>query len=87
MDVNSIVVNQLLFSDDSDCRRCKARWLMQKKYLDQMDELYEDYHLVKMPLLGMEIRGVDNLKKFSKFLLEPYNPLTDSDVIFSLDEK
>ncbi|OUM54540.1 hypothetical protein BVG19_g3945 [[Candida] boidinii] len=87
MDVNSIVVNQLLFSDDSDCRRCKARWLMQKKYLDQMDELYEDYHLVKMPLLGMEIRGVDNLKKFSKFLLEPYDPLTDSDVIFSLDEK
>lgn len=87
MDVNSIVVNQLLFSDDSDCRRCKARWLMQKKYLDQMDELYEDYHLVKMPLLGMEIRGVDNLKKFSKFLLETYDPLTDSDVIFSLDEK
>ena len=50
MDVNSIVVNQLLFADDDEnpCKRCVARWKMQKKYLDQMAELYEDYHLVKM---------------------------------------
>lgn len=88
MDVNSIVINQLLFADgDDECKRCKARWLMQKKYLNQMDELYEDYHLVKMPLLGMEIRGLNNLKKFSKFLLKEYDPKVDSDIIFSLEEK
>ncbi|CDK27789.1 unnamed protein product [Kuraishia capsulata CBS 1993] len=87
MDVNSIVVNQLLFSDDHDCQRCKARWKMQTKYLDQMDELYEDYHVVKMPLLGMEIRGVDNLKKFSKFLIEPYDPKKDGALVFDLEEK
>lgn len=89
MDVNSIVVNQLLFADaDEDpCKRCQARWKMQKKYLDQMDELYEDYHLVKMPLLGCEIRGVENLKLFSKFLLKPYDPKTDGSIVFQLEQK
>lgn len=86
MDVNSIVVNQLLFAEEDDCKRCQSRWKMQKKYLDQMAELYEDYHLVKMPLLGSEIRGVANLKKFSKFLLTPYNPQTDSGLVFELEE-
>ncbi|CUM47000.1 ATPase GET3 [Debaryomyces fabryi] len=89
MDVNSIVVNQLLFADGDghSCKRCESRWKMQKKYLDQMNELYEDYHLVKMPLLGCEIRGVENLKKFSKFLLKPYDPKADSDIVFDLEEK
>lgn len=86
MDVNSIVVNQLLFAEADDCKRCHSRWKMQKKYLDQMAELYEDYHLVKMPLLGSEIRGVDNLKKFSKFLLTPYDPKADSGLVFDLEE-
>ncbi|KAG7192225.1 Golgi to ER traffic- protein [Scheffersomyces spartinae] len=87
MDVNSIVVNQLLFAEDDDCKRCQLRWKMQKKYLEQMGELYEDYHLVKMPLLGCEIRGVDNLKKFSKFLLTPYDPKSDGHLVFDLEEK
>lgn len=86
MDVNSIVVNQLLFAEDDDCKRCQSRWKMQKKYLDQMGELYEDYHLVKMPLLGNEIRGVNNLKKFSKFLLQPYDPKADKNLVFELEE-
>lgn len=85
MDVNSIVVNQLLFAEEDDCKRCQSRWKMQKKYLDQMKELYEDYHLVKMPLLGGEIRGVANLKKFSKFLLKPYDPQTDKGLVFELE--
>ncbi|VEU21767.1 DEKNAAC102274 [Brettanomyces naardenensis] len=87
MDVNSIIVNQLLFADDDQCSRCQSRWKMQKKYLDQMDELYEDYHLIKMPLCGNEIRGLDNLKRFSRFLLEPYDPKKDKEVIFSIEAR
>lgn len=87
MDVNSIIVNQLLFADDDDCKRCQLRWKMQRKYLDQMAELYEDYHLVKMPLLGTEVRGVENLKKFSKFLLKPYDPKADKAIVFELEDK
>ncbi|SCW01879.1 LAFE_0E09296g1_1 [Lachancea fermentati] len=90
MDVNSIIVNQLLFAEydnEHNCRRCQARWKMQKKYLDQIDELYEDFHVVKMPLCAGEIRGLKNLKKFSQFLDKEYNPESDNKVIYELEEQ
>ena len=58
MDVNSIIVNQLLFAEydkEHNCKRCQSRWKMQTKYLDQIDELYEDFHVVKMPLCAGEL--------------------------------
>ena len=90
MDVNSIIVNQLLFAENDqehNCKRCQARWKMQKKYLDQIDELYEDFHVVKMPLCAGEIRGLNNLTKFSQFLNKEYNPITDGKVIYELEDK
>ncbi|QLG72425.1 hypothetical protein HG535_0D01330 [Zygotorulaspora mrakii] len=90
MDVNSIIVNQLLFAEhdlEHNCKRCQARWKMQKKYLDQIDELYEDFHVIKMPLCAGEIRGLDNLRKFSKFLDKEYDPSKDGEVIYELEEK
>ena len=47
---------------------------MQAKYLEQIGELYEDFHVIKMPLLTMEIRGSETIKNFSKMLIEPYKP-------------
>ncbi|CCC68674.1 hypothetical protein NCAS_0B05900 [Naumovozyma castellii] len=90
MDVNSIIVNQLLFAEydqEHNCKRCQARWKMQKKYLDQIDELYEDFHLVKMPLCAGEIRGLNNLKKFSQFLDKEYDPTADGKLIYELEDK
>ena len=49
IDIRNIVINQLLYPDD-DCKMCKARSKMQKKYLDQIVELYEDFHITLMPL-------------------------------------
>jgi arsenite-transporting ATPase len=48
---------------------------MQRKYLEEIDELYSDFHIVKMPLLTNEIRGVDAIKGFSEMLMKPYDPL------------
>jgi arsenite-transporting ATPase len=71
----NIVVNQLVLkpSDEAPCRMCEARKKIQGKYLAQIEELYEDFHVVKMPLLGNEVRGVPALTQFSTYLLEPYD--------------
>lgn len=75
IDTHSIVVNQLLFpKQDNPCEQCNARRKMQKKYLDQIEELYDEFNVVKMPLLVEEVRGKERLENFSKMLVEPFVP-------------
>lgn len=85
IDTHSIVVNQLLYPrKGSQCEQCNARRRMQKKYLDQIEELYDDFNVVKMPLLVEEVRGKDKLERFSDMLIHPYVP---PDVFDGEDEK
>ncbi|CAN6597082.1 ATPase Get3p [Trichomonascus vanleenenianus] len=73
IDTHCIVVNQLLFpKKDSSCEQCNARYKMQQKYLEQILELYEDFHIVRLPQLTSEVRGRESIEEFSKMLIEAY---------------
>lgn len=75
MDTNNILINQVIFEEEvGDSRLLQARVRMQQKYLEQYDDLYDDFHLVKLPLLEEEVRGQKSLREFSKLLIQPYRP-------------
>lgn len=61
----------MLFPKAGDnCEQCSVRHNMQQKYLKEAYDLYEDeFHIVKLPLLTEEVRGVEKIKVFSKVWL------------------
>ncbi|KAI0563955.1 Anion-transporting ATPase [Gracilaria domingensis] len=68
VNVRNILVNQLMQPKQKDvAATLRTRSVMQKKYLDQIEELYprEDFHITYMPLLPMEVRGVSALQRYA----------------------
>lgn len=54
------------------CSKLLARKRMQDKYIGQCFDLYgDDFHVVLMPLLDYEVRGVEKLTTFSSLLINP----------------
>jgi len=73
IDTQNIIINQVLYPEkDAQCRLCDTRSKMQQKYVDQIYDLYELFHIIKLPLLPGEIRGLDALRKFAQYLLKPF---------------
>lgn len=67
---NNIVVNQLIPANPDSAASAQlytARLAIQRKYLEQMRELYsDDFHITPLPLLASEVRGSDALRSFAK---------------------
>lgn len=75
IDIHNIVINQVLFPDPAqNCSKCKARRKMQEKYLTQIAEIYDDFHLTINPQLDDEVRGIESLKVFGNMLFDGYKP-------------
>jgi arsenite-transporting ATPase len=72
IDIRNIIINQVIFDCES-CKMCRSRINMQKKYIDQIRELFEDFHIPIIPLQESEVRGVKDLTLFSKLLINPPN--------------
>ena len=71
IDIRNVIINQVLMCDNPDkCKMCKSRVKMQKKYLEKIEEMFEDFHIIKVPLQKNEIRGAKNIEDFSRFLIE-----------------
>jgi Anion-transporting ATPase len=69
------VGNKLCFkcSAVGTSRLLASRAKMQQRYLEQFDELYDGFHVVKLPLLEAEVRGLPAIQSFSRWLFEPYD--------------
>lgn len=70
IDIRNIIINQVLF-EMGNCKMCKSRVAMQKKYIDSIKELFEDFHITTIPLQECEVRGVKELSGFSQMLIHP----------------
>ena len=60
--------------EEHPCDHCNARKKMQQKYINQIKELFEDFHIVELPALDHEIRGIQELTSFSENLVNPKRP-------------
>jgi len=74
IDTHNIIVNQLVFPDKNldgsvSCKKCAARFSIQQKYMEQIYELYDDFHITKLPLLEEEVRGTKLIQEFSEKLI------------------
>lgn len=76
IDTHNIIVNQLLYPTDKEkpCKFCSSRIKIQTKYMEQIDDLYEDLHVIKLPQLDREVRGPQEIESFSEYLVKPYVP-------------
>ena len=68
--VSNIIVN-MIAPTSSSCNFCQSRHDMHLKNLTQIRKLYtDDFVLTEVPLNHIEVRGIESLRKFNKYVLK-----------------
>ncbi|MHA1627081.1 MAG: ArsA family ATPase [Candidatus Asgardarchaeia archaeon] len=69
--VSNIIVN-MVYPKNPSCPFCMARYDMERSNVEKIKELYEgEFDLTFIPLLEYEVRGIDKLEKFGKYIFCP----------------
>jgi arsenite-transporting ATPase len=69
IETHILIVNQVMDSQTiGECRLCCKRYDMQQHYLHDIHDLYDDFLIVEIPLQETEIKGLDSVHNFSRFL-------------------
>uniref|UniRef100_N1R2M4 ATPase n=1 Tax=Aegilops tauschii TaxID=37682 RepID=N1R2M4_AEGTA len=99
IDAHNIIINQVIFDEEAvESKLLRARVKMQQKYVDQFHMLYDDFNIIKLPLLPEEARnpalnifvlvcGVQALQNFSKHFLAPYSAALKRGSVEELEER
>ena len=66
--VKNIIINRI--NPFGDCSFCNGQYLLQKKYVDEINRCFDGYNLLMMPLYKEEIHGRDFLLDFAKMMTE-----------------
>jgi arsenite-transporting ATPase len=80
--VNSVIANRIIMpvpvesGEDNKCPFCLARRKEQEKYVEEIEENFSSYNLVKIPLFPREIRGIEDLTLYGETLFgeDRYKP-------------
>lgn len=66
---HTLVVNQVIPQECiANCPFCSKRFQAQQKHIHDIQELYEDFNVVHVPLFNDEIKGVEGIKFYSQYL-------------------
>ena len=66
--VSNIIVN-MVYPKNPSCPFCMARYKMERSNIEKIKELYEgEFDLTFVPLLEYEVRGIDKLEKFGRYI-------------------
>jgi arsenite-transporting ATPase len=67
--VRDLIVNRVEQEHD-ECEYCRARVKSQRPWIKEIERLFRDLKIHRLPLMAKEVRGVDELKKIGTLIWE-----------------
>jgi arsenite-transporting ATPase len=68
--INSVIVNRISMGDNN-CPLCLTKKKEQEKYLNEIEEKFGPYNLIRMPLFPRQIWGIEDLTLYGGILFAP----------------